>query len=87
VLATRPVTVEALMAHLRSHEGGAGGWTVCMHVDEPDHQEVTTASMVAELPVGGAPVAHILVGSPCQRTFERIDLSSLAGTPSHAIVT
>lgn len=87
VLARRPVTVEALMAHLRSHEGGTGGWTVCMHVDQPDHQEATTASMVVELPAGRPPVAHVLVGSPCQRAYERIELASLVGSPTHALRT
>jgi len=64
-LTHRPVTVAGLQAHLASHVGGHGGWTVCMHVDEPAHQEATTAAMVAELPVGGPPVVHHLTGSPC----------------------
>jgi hypothetical protein len=72
VLAQRPVTVEALQAHLRSHEGGADGWTVCMHVDEPGHQEATTSSLVAELPVDGPPIVHLLLGSPCQGTYRRL---------------
>lgn len=75
VLEQRPVTVDALKAHLRSHEGGAGGWTVCMHVDEPDHQEATTSSMVAELPVDGPPVVHLLLGSPCQGTYQRLSVA------------
>jgi len=87
VLAQRPVTVAALKAHLRSHEGGADGWTVCMHVEEPDHREATTASLVAELPADTPPVAHVLVGSPCQVAYERIDVSLLAGRPSHALTT
>jgi hypothetical protein len=85
VLAQRPVTVEALMVHLRSHEGGDGGWTVCMHVDQPGHREVTTASMVAELPADSSPVAHVLVGHPCRTTFRRIEVSTLVGRPSHAL--
>lgn len=72
VLAQRPITVELLQAHLRSHEGGADGWTVCMHVDGPEHQEATTSSLVAELPVGGPPVVHLLLGSPCQGTYRRV---------------
>jgi len=71
-LSQRPVTVEALQAHLRSHADGEGGWSVCMHVEEPDHQEATTASMVAELPVGSPPVAHALIGSPCEQTYRRL---------------
>lgn len=86
VLARHPVTLDALMSHLRSHEGGADGWTVCMHVDGPGHREATTASMVVELAsAAAAPVAHVLVGSPCQGTYERIDLADLAGTPDRVI--
>ena len=69
-LAIRPVTVSALRQHLASHEGGEGGWTVCMHVDLADHREATTAAMVAELPVGGPPIVHHLTGSPCQGTWQ-----------------
>lgn len=76
VLDQRPVTVESLAAHLRSHEGGADGWTVCMHVDLPEHQEVTTSSMIAELPVGEPPVVHLLVGSPCQGSYQTLVVDS-----------
>jgi len=69
LLAAEPVTVAALRSHLRSHASGADGWTVCMHVDEPGHAEVTTASMVAELPADGRPTVHALVGSPCQGRY------------------
>lgn len=68
----RPVTVESLQAHLRSHEGGENGWTVCMHVDDPGHQEATTSSIVAELPLDGPPIVHLLLGSPCQGTFRLV---------------
>lgn len=76
VLAERPVTVAALQAHLRSHEGGSDGWTVCMHVDTPGHAEVTTSSMVAELPAHGPPVVHLLLGSPCRGTYRRLTVES-----------
>lgn len=76
VLAQRPVTVAALQAHLRSHEGGGDGWTVCMHVDTPDHAEATTSSMVAELPAQGPPVVHLLLGSPCRGTYRRLTVES-----------
>ena len=69
-LAARPVTVAALQAHLASHAGGEDGWTVCMHVDLPDHQEATTAAMVAELPDGGGPTVHHLTGSPCRGRWQ-----------------
>jgi hypothetical protein len=86
VLASEPVTVEGLMAHLRSHVGGEDGYTICMHV--PDRQnslprspgaasgrvlsivEVTTASMIAELPIDGPPKAWFLTGSPCTSEYE-----------------
>lgn len=76
LLDQRPVTVESLMTHLCSHEGGADGWTVCMHVTEPGSEEETTSSLVAELPVGGPPIAHLLLGSPCQGTYRQITVAS-----------
>lgn len=77
VLKGRPVTVGALQAHLASHDGGADGWTVCMHVDEPGHAEATTAAMVAELPATGSPVVHHLAGWPCQGTWHTTRLVDL----------
>ena len=41
VLAEEPVTLDAVMAHLRSHDG-VDGYSVCMHVDGV---EATTASL------------------------------------------
>ena len=64
------MTVGSLQAHLASHDGGADGWTVCMHVDGPEHREATTAAMVAELPVDAGPTVHHLVGSPCTHEWE-----------------
>jgi hypothetical protein len=75
LLAREPVTVGALQAHLASHEGGDRGWTVCMHVDAPEHQEVTAAALVAELPVGGPPIAHVTTGSPCSNRWFEIRLA------------
>lgn len=72
VLQRRPVTVESLQAHLRSHDAGSDGWTVCMHVDGPEHREATTSSIVAELPLEGPPVAHVLLGSPCAGTYRQV---------------
>lgn len=70
ILASEPVTVDGLMAHLRSHVGGEDGYTICMHV--PDI-EMTTASMIAELPIDGPPKAWFLTGSPCTGEYTRID--------------
>ncbi len=66
VLADEPVTLAALQRHLRSHVGGPDGWTVCMHVEGV---EVTTASMVAELPAGAAPTAWCAMGRPCRTAY------------------
>lgn len=75
VLDRGPVTFEGLQDHLRSHDSCAeAGWSVCMHV--PD-VESTTASMIAELPsLGSAPVAWMLLGSPCEHDYLRIDVST-----------
>lgn len=70
VLAYEPVTVDGLISHLRSHVGGDDGYTICMHV--PD-VEVTTASMIAELPIDGPPKAWFLTGSPCTSEYCRVD--------------
>jgi len=61
VLDGAPATVAGVQGHLRSHVGGDDGWTICMHA--PDQE--TTASVVAELPSGRPPVAHVLLGHPC----------------------
>jgi hypothetical protein len=63
-----PISVAALRRHLRSHVGGDGGWTVCMHVDGV---EATTSSMVASLPdpLQGPPLARFLLGSPCRSVY------------------
>jgi len=68
VLATEPVSVASLTEHLRSHDGGEDGWTICMHVEDV---EATTSSIVAELPVGAPPMLHLCTGSPCRGMFER----------------
>ena len=74
VLAQGDVTIDDLKRHLRSHDsGGSPGWSVCMHVPGV---ESTTASMIAELPAEGAPVAWMLLGSPCEHDYRRIEVSS-----------
>jgi secernin len=72
VLADEPVTVERLQRHLASHDGGDDGWTVCMHVELEGIEEATTASIVAELPELGPPVAHVAMGSPCTTPYATI---------------
>jgi hypothetical protein len=73
VLAREPVTVDALVAHLRSHTGGADGYTVCMHV--PDI-EATRSSLVAELPASVAPTAWVATGSACTADFEAVTVDA-----------
>lgn len=71
VLASTPVTVDGLAAHLRSHDSCAeDGWSVCMHVDGV---EATTASMIASLAADQV-TAWVLVGHPCEQRYQRIDL-------------
>ncbi|MGD9703543.1 MAG: C69 family dipeptidase [Acidimicrobiia bacterium] len=68
VLRRRPVSLDSLRRHLRSHDScGQPGWSVCMHVDGV---EATTASMIAELAPGGRPSrAWLLLGSPCAGVY------------------
>lgn len=68
VLAQQPVTVEALAAHLRSHDTGDDGWSVCMHVEGV---EATTASMIATLRPDGASEIWALTGHPCERQYNQ----------------
>ena len=65
VLAAGPLDVDVLKGHLRSHAGGADGWTVCMHADV----EATTASLVVALPEDGHRIAHVLLGHPCRSLY------------------
>ena len=55
-----------------------------MHVEDPEHPEATTASMVAELPLVGPPIVHALVGSPCRATYQRLEVSG--GLGAHDVV-
>jgi hypothetical protein len=77
VLAVEPVELDAVKAHLRSHVGN-DGWTVCMHVPGV---EATTASVVAELPSGPRPRAHLLLGSPCASVFVPVFVGRPLGAP------
>jgi Peptidase family C69 len=70
-LARRPVTVASLQRHLASHDSCAEpGWSVCMHTAD----EVTTASMIAELRRDAAPVVHVAAGPPCSTPWRTIDV-------------
>jgi hypothetical protein len=73
VLAARPVSVDSLQAHLRSHDScGDPGWSVCMHVDSV---EQTTASMIAELRPDGASTLWTCTGNPCERDYTEFTFS------------
>ena len=65
VLAAEPVTVDAVMRLLRSHDG-VDGYSVCMHVPGI---EATTASIVVELGDGDDVVSHWLLGAPCEQGY------------------
>ncbi len=75
VLAEQPVTVLSLRHHLQSHGQTPDGWDVCMHTEH----ECTTASMIAELPVGKVPTAWMLTGSPCQATYRSYTFDTEGG--------
>lgn len=76
VLARRPVSVESLTAHLRSHDScGDQGWSVCMHVEGV---ESTTSSMVAELAVGGGSTLWVMTGNPCTGEYRRVAFAEAA---------
>jgi hypothetical protein len=77
VLAAAPVTVDGVLAHLRSHTGD-DGWTVCMHVDGV---EATTASAVVELAPGGRPLGRWLLGSPCTSVYVPLFVGRTIGDP------
>ncbi len=78
VLGRRPVTVESIAAHLRSHDSCAvDGWSVCMHARDERGAlvETTTASMIAELRADGQPQqAWVLQGSPCEHTYRQVTI-------------
>lgn len=75
VLARRPVTVEALKTHLRSHDScGEPGWSVCMHVEGV---ESTTASMIAALHPTSPPEVWALTGSPCAGDYTMLHLDEV----------
>lgn len=72
VLSARPVTWGSIEAHLRSHDDGP--WSVCMHVDEPGREEITTASMIVALAADRPPVAWCTSGPPCTHERRRVDV-------------
>jgi hypothetical protein len=81
VLAERPVTVESLAAHLRSHDSCAEpGWSVCMHARDAAGRlvEATTASMIAELSPSGSR-AWISRGNPCANPFVDVEVRAPRG--------
>jgi hypothetical protein len=73
-LAHEPISVADLQTHLRSHEGGADGWTVCMHAEQ-----ATTAGMVVPLPEHGPRIAHVVLGSPCRSLFVPVVIGEALG--------
>ncbi len=83
LLDARPVTVESIARHLRSHDTcGVEGWSVCMHARDAAGAliEVTTASMIAELRADGAHRAWVLQGSPCERDYVQVEIDQAMST-------
>jgi secernin len=78
VLAAEPVGLEALETHLRDHDSGEGGFSVCMHVQ--GYME-TVASIVAELGARERPLARVCVGSPCTSIFVPLEVGRPVGEP------
>lgn len=81
VLANRPVTRAALVDHLRSHDSAAvPGWSVCMHAADGEGNliEVTTSSIVAELPRAQTPRAWVLTGHPCANEYIEVPVTDEA---------
>ncbi|MGE0000272.1 MAG: hypothetical protein AB7U39_25425 [Ilumatobacteraceae bacterium] len=80
VLRQRPVTIDRLADHLRSHDScTTEGWSVCMHACDGAGElvEVTTASMIAELRSDGGPHrAWVVEGSPCQHAYREVSIES-----------
>ncbi|MEI8240045.1 MAG: C69 family dipeptidase [Actinomycetota bacterium] len=76
VLQARPVTVDSLQRHLRSHDSCVEpGWSVCMHVEGV---EVTTASMVAELRPARGSRLWVAAGSPCEQQYVEFEFADAA---------
>jgi hypothetical protein len=76
-LANRPVTVDGVQRHLRSHDScGDEGWSVCMHVDGV---ECTTASMIAALRPRGESTIWALTGHPCEQEYVELSFAEAAG--------
>jgi hypothetical protein len=70
LLASAPVTVDAVQRHLASHDSATEpGWSVCMHTEH----ERTVASMVAVLEAGELPSVWSAAGQPCDVGFTPIE--------------
>ncbi|MEK7426986.1 MAG: hypothetical protein AAB131_24455 [Actinomycetota bacterium] len=86
MLDARPVNVEAMQQHLRSHDscaadGCSDGWSVCMHAVEGDRLvQVTASSMIAELRSAGDCSAWVLLGHPCSHDYAEVAVGAAGGT-------
>ena len=85
-LTERPVTLRALRAWQCSHthHPDAPGWSVCMHVTQRGHEQLTTAAMIAELPDGETrvrqrPRVWVTLGSPCRSVAVPITVGEPVG--------
>ncbi len=82
-LAQRPVALETLQTHLRSHDScGEPGWSVCMHADDV---EATTASMIAELRADGASTLWTVEGHPCEHPYAEMVFADAASVLARSV--
>ncbi|GAC1593249.1 MAG: hypothetical protein NVS3B21_14070 [Acidimicrobiales bacterium] len=72
-----PVTVEAVVRHLRSHVGH-DGFSPCMHAGL---EQETTASMVVSLRRRRPPIALCAVGSPCSSIYVPLAVGPIGSPP------
>ncbi len=81
MLASRPVDLAGLQAHLRSHDScGEPGWSVCMHAGDI---EATTASMVAALRSNSASTLWVVQGHPCEHDYVEVPFAEAATRLRH----
>jgi Peptidase family C69 len=77
MLAEHRVNRDTFTQLLRSHVGN-DGWSICMHTgDAASTPMITTASMIAELPLGRLPRVWVTDGSPCQHQHREIGFGPL----------
>lgn len=76
VLRDRPVGIDAVQRHLRSHDScGEPGWSVCMHAAGV---QATTSSMIVAMRPSAPAEVWVTTGSPCSTDYSRFTLAEAA---------